>query len=353
MIASSSEQKVRDVTREEHLIVNPCPNVRNVFKVRLSQTVGWCLTIASCCIAGDAAAQQYPSRSVRVVVAAPPGGLTDVVARSVSQFLHEKLRQPFVVENIAGASSTIGAVAVARSAPDGYTLLVNPSLFVITPMLMNVQYDVVKDFTPISNFGTVPLAVGINPEIPAKTLQEFITLAKADPEKFSWGAEGIGAVGHLTMERIQREAGFKLLIVPYKGMSPALIDLLAGRVSAMISPVPNLIEQFRAGTVRPLAVTTKQRVSTLPDVPTLEESGFRDFEIGSWYGIWGPANMPRDVVAILNREIAEAMKTPRVIDHVVAQGLIPVGSNAAEFAAFMNSEIAKYDRMIKDANIKM
>jgi tripartite-type tricarboxylate transporter receptor subunit TctC len=317
------------------------------------RTLGWLLAIASCCVAGSAAAQQYPSRSVRVVVAAPPGGLTDVVARSVSQFLQEKLGQTFVVENISGASSTIGAIQVARSAPDGYTLLVNPSLLVITPMLMSVQYDVVKDFTPVSNLGTVPLSVGINPGIPAKTLQEFIELAKANPEKFSWGSEGVGSVGHLTMERIQREAGFKLLIVPYRGTSPALIDLLAGRVSAMISPVPNLIEQFRAGTVRSVAVATKTRVSTLPDVPTLEESGLPNFEIGSWYGVWGPANIPPDVLNILNRAITEAMKTPRVIDRVVAQGLVPVGSSSADFAAFQNSEIAKFDRMIKDANIKI
>src|SRR3954451_11886343 len=160
------------------------------------RTLGLLLAIAPCCLAGSAVAQQYPSRTVRMVVAAPPGGLTDIIARSVSQFLQEKLGQPFVVENVSGASSTIGAVQVARSAPDGYTLLVNPSLFVITPMLMNVQYDVAKDFTPISNFGTVPIAVGINPAIPAKNLQEFIALAKADPEKFTWGAEGVGAVGH-------------------------------------------------------------------------------------------------------------------------------------------------------------
>jgi tripartite-type tricarboxylate transporter receptor subunit TctC len=317
------------------------------------QTLACVLALASCCIAGSAAAQQYPSRSVRMVVAAPPGGLTDIVARSVSQFLQEKLGQPFVVENIAGASSTIGAVQVARSAPDGYTLLVNPSLFVITPMLMSVQYDVVKDFTPISNFGTVPIAVGINPAIPAKTLQEFIALAKATPDKFTWGAEGVGAVGHLTMERIQRDADFKILIVHYRGTSPALLDLIAGRVSAMVSPVPNLIEQFRGGTVRPVAVATKQRVSTLPDVPTLEESGFKNFEIGSWYGLWGPANMPKDVVAILNREIAEAVKTPRVMERVAAQGLIPVGSSSADFAAFQNAEIAKFSLMIKDANIKI
>jgi tripartite-type tricarboxylate transporter receptor subunit TctC len=308
---------------------------------------------ALCVLATSALADQYPSHSVRVVVAAPPGGLTDIVARSVSQFLHEKLGQPFVVENIAGASSTIGAAQVMRSAPDGYTLLVNPSLFVITPMLMKTQYDVVKDFTPISNFGTVPVAVGIYPEIPAKTIQEFIALAKATPDKFTWGAEGVGAVGHLTMERLMREGGFKILVVHYKGTSPALLDLLAGRVSAMVTPVPNLIEQFRGGKVRPVAVTTKTRLSTLPDVPTLEESGFKDFEIGSWYGLWGPAGMPADVVATLNRGIAEAMKTPSVTERVAKQGLIPVGSSSADFAKFQNDEIAKFSKIIKDADIKI
>jgi tripartite-type tricarboxylate transporter receptor subunit TctC len=308
---------------------------------------------ALCAFATSALADQYPSHSVRVVVAAPPGGLTDIVARSVSQFLHEKFGQPFVVENIAGASSTIGAAQVMRSAPDGYTLLVNPSLFVITPMLMKVQYDVVKDFTPISNFGTVPVAIGINPAIPAKNIQEFIALAKANPDKFTWGAEGVGAVGHLTMERLMREGGFKFLVVHYKGTSPALIDLLAGRVSAMVSPVPNLIEQFRGGKVRPIAVATKTRLATLPDVPTLEESGFKDFEIGSWYGLWGPAGMPADVVATLNRGIAEAVKTPRVMERVAQQGLIPVGSSSAEFAKFQDAEIAKYQKIIKDASIKI
>ena len=323
------------------------------FGLRVWRALAGVLAVASCCIAGGAAAQPYPSKPVRVVVAAPAGGLTDVVARSVSQFLHERLGQPFVVENISGASSTIGALNVARSAPDGYTLLVNPSLLVITPMLMSVPYDVVKDFTPVSNLGSVPLSIGIYPGLPAKTLPEFIALAKADPDKLNWGSEGVGSVGHLTMERIQREAGFKLLIVTYRGTTPTVIDLIAGRVSAMITPVPNLLEQFRAGTVRPVAVATRQRIGTLPDVPTLEESGFKDFEIGSWYGLWGPANLPQEVLTVLNRAIAEAMTTPRVTERVAAQGLVPVGSSAADFAAFQNAEIAKFGRMIKDANIKI
>ena len=227
-----------------------------------------------------------------MIVATPPGGLTDIVARSISQFLHEKFGEPFVVENVAGASSTIGAMQVARSTPDGYTLLVNPSLFVITPMLMKTQYDVLKDFTPVSNFGTVPLVIGVNPDIPAKNIQEFIALAKASPDKFTWGSEGVGSVGHLTMERLMREGDFKILVVQYKGTSPALIDLMAGRVSAMVSPVPNLIEQFRSGKVRPIAVTTETRLTILPNVPTLEEFGFPNFEIGSWYGLWGPPDCP-------------------------------------------------------------
>jgi tripartite-type tricarboxylate transporter receptor subunit TctC len=326
---------------------------RTYFEYRPGWGLGLFASLALCSLVGVAGAQQYPTRTVRVVVPAPPGGLTDVVARGVSQFLQERLGQPFVVENVAGANNTLGAILVARSAPDGYTLLVNPSLFVITPMLLKVPYDVVKDFTPVSNLGTVPLAMAIHPDVPAKTLREFIALAKANPEKFLWAVDGMGSVGYLTEERIQHEAGFKLLLVPYKGVAPALIDLIAGRVSAMVTPVPNLIVYFRAGTLKPLAVTTKERVSTLPDVPTLAESGLPGIEIGSWYGMWGPAGMPREVVNILNREIAEAMKTPRVIERMVAQGLIPVGSNAVDFAAFQNGEIAKYDRIIKEENIKI
>ncbi len=311
------------------------------------------LILALCCFAASAAADQYPSRPVRVVVAAPPGGLTDIVARSVSQFLQEKFGQPFVVENVAGASNTIGAVRVAHSTPDGYTLLVNPSLFVITPMLMKTQYDVLKDFTPISNLGTVPVAVGINPDIPATNIQQFIALAKANPDKFTWGAEGVGSVGHLTMERLMREGNFKFLVVHYAGTSPALVDLMAGRASAMVSPVPNLIEQFRAGKVRPIAVASKDRLALLPDVPTLEESGFPNFEIGSWYGLWGPAGVPNEAVATLNRGIAEAINMPGVMDRMAQQGLIPVGSTSADFAGFQNAEMAKYRKIIQDADIKI
>lgn len=311
------------------------------------------IAVVLCTLAGAAAAQQYPSGPVRVVVAAPPAGLTDVVARAVSQFLQERLGQPFVVENIAGANATLGAKVVQRSAPDGSVLLIEPSLFVITPMLLAVPYDPVKDFTAVSNLGTVPCAVAAAPGLGVKNLADFITMAKANPEKLSWATDGLGSVGHLTEVRLQSNAGFKLLVVPYKGVAPAVIDLMAGRVSAMITPIPNLIEQFKAGKLIALAVTTKERVRELPDVPTLGELGYPGIEIGSWYGVWGPAGMARDAVSVLDRGIAEAMKEPRVTDRLVARGLIPVGSDATDFAAFENAEIAKYSKIIKDANIKI
>lgn len=328
---------------------------RRTQKRRAPALVAGLFAAAGCAslFAPDASAQTYPTRSVRVVVAAPAGGLTDVVARSISQFLQERLKQSFVVENISGASNTIGATNVARSAADGYTLLVNPSLFIITPLLMKTPYDPVKDFTPVSNVGNVPLAFSIDPRLPMKTVQDFIAAAKAKPDGMSWAIEGIGAVGHLTVERLQSEGGFKLVQVPYRGTAPALIDVIGGRVSAIISPVPNVLQHINAGTLRALAVTTKERVGLLPDVPTMQESGFRGFEIGSWYGVWGPAGMPKDAVAILNREISAAMKTPQVTERLVAQGLVPVGSSSADFAAFIDDEIAKYDKLIKAANIKV
>lgn len=303
---------------------------------------------------GIAAAQQYPAKPVRIVVPAPPGGLSDVVARALSLHLQERLGQPFVVENRAGASGVIGSDSVAKSAPDGYTLLVFPSIFVITPLLVkSVPYDVLKDFTPISLLGTVPLVFVVHPSVAAGNLREFIATAKASPGKYAFGASGLGSVGHLTTERFLQEIGLKILLVPYKGAAPAVIDLIGGRVTAQIDPIPLFIEYIKAGKLRPLGVTTKERVSTLPEVPTFAESGLAGFEERSWYGLWGPARMPREAVNVLNREIAEALKTPRVTERLTAQGMVPLSSKSEEFAAFINAEVAKYSRLIKDVNIKV
>ncbi len=303
---------------------------------------------------GVAAAQQYPAKPVRIVVPAPPGGLSDVVARALSLHLQERLGQPFVVENRAGASGIIGIDYVAKSAPDGYTVLVFPSIFVITPLLVkSLPYDVLKDFTPISLLGTVPLVFVVHPSVAAGNLREFIALARANPEKNAFAASGVGSVGHLTTERFLQEIGLKMLLVPYKGAAPAVIDLIGGRVTAQIDPIPLFIEHIKAGKLRPLGVTTKERLSTLPEVPTFAESGLAGFEERSWYGLWGPARMPREVVNVLNREIAEALTTPRVTERLAAQGMVPLSSKSEDFAAFINAEVVKYSRLIKDANIKV
>jgi tripartite-type tricarboxylate transporter receptor subunit TctC len=314
---------------------------------------GWLAVLALWSVAWASVAQQYPVKPVRVVVPAPPGGQIDAVARAVSQYLGERLGHSFVVENRAGASTMMGSDYVARAVPDGYTLLVNASLMIITPMVMKkVPYDVVKDFTPISNLASVSLVVAAHPAVPAENLRDFIALAKANPGKYAFAIAGVGAVGHLTVERIKREAGLDVLIVPYKGTAPAVLDLIAGRLQAMVDPLPNFAEHIKAGKLKPLAVTTRERMNALPNVPTLAESGLAPFEIGSWYGLWGPARTPPEVVAVLNREIAGAMKAPRVADRLVGQGLTPVGSKSEDFAAFINAEIAKYSRIIKDADIK-
>jgi tripartite-type tricarboxylate transporter receptor subunit TctC len=303
--------------------------------------------------ASNVIAGPYPDRPVRIILPYPAGSLTDTIARSVSQSLQEKFGQPFVVENMPGASGTIGSMHVSRSAPDGYTLLANPSIFIVTPLLMNVRYDVVKDFTPITNFGLAPLVVALNSRVPAKTLSEFITISKAAPEKFSWALDGFGAPGHLAAELIQLKAQTKMVMVPYKGNTPAVTDLVGGHVSAMVAAVPNVISHFRGGAIRPVAIAHGKRLGILPDVPTLAEAGLGNIEMNSWYAFWGPANMPTEVVETLSKAIAEATRTPRIIQPFIDQGLVPVGSSPAEFSAFQEAEISKYKQIIKDANINL
>jgi tripartite-type tricarboxylate transporter receptor subunit TctC len=193
----------------------------------------------------------------------------------------------------------------------------------------------------------------VHRDVPAANLREFIALAKANPDKYAFGASGLGSVGHLTTERLRQEAGLKIVVVPYKGAAPAVIDLIGGRINAMIDPIPVFIEHIKAGKLKPLGVTTRERVNMLPEVPTLAESGLARFEERSWYGIWGPARMSREVVNLLAREISEAMRSPKVAERMTAQGMVPSSSKPEDFEAFMNAEVAKYSRLIRDANIRV
>ncbi len=306
-------------------------------------------------LAAAASAQTYPTKPVRVIVPYPPGGTVDVVARVLAQRLSEQMGQQFVVDNRAGANGTVGSDLVARAAPDGYTLLAQASIFVANPLFLpNVPYDVQKDFTPVSQVGAVPLLVAAHPGVPAANLREFIALVKADSRKYSFATSGLGSAGHLSEETIKRQAGIpELLIVPYKGSGPALSDLVGGQVSAMIDPLPSSYPLVKGGKLKPLAVTSAKRVSFMPDVPTVAESGLPGFEMVSWYGLWGPRGLPNDITNRLATEIARAVRSPQVAERLGDQGFEASGAGPAAFAAYIREEIARYARIVKEANIKV
>jgi tripartite-type tricarboxylate transporter receptor subunit TctC len=297
---------------------------------------------------------QYPAKPVRIVVPYPPGGTVDVVARNLAQQLTVQTGQQFIVDNRAGANGTIGSDFVSKAAPDGYTLLVQASIFVINPLfLKNVPYDVQRDFTPVANIGSVPLLVTAHPSVPAANLREFVALVRANPDKYTFATTGLGSAGHLTEEVIKRDAGLAILIVPYKGAGPALTDIVGGQVSALADPLPSSFPHVKGGRLKALAVTSRARIAFMPEVLTMAESGFPGFEMLSWYGLWGPPGLPRDVVDRLAAETAKAVKSAEMQQKLASQGFLPDGSGSAAFAAYVRDEIEKYAKIVKDANIKV
>lgn len=309
---------------------------------------------AALALASLAHAQSYPGKAVQIIVPFPPGGTVDVVARIVAQSLTEQMGQPVRVENKAGANGIIGSDFVAKSAPDGYTLLVQASIFVINPLFLpDMPYNVQRNFTPVSNLGSVPLLVVANPKVPAGNLREFIALAKADIKKYTFATSSLGSASHLSEETIKRQAGIPdLLIVAYKGTAPALTDLLGGQVSVMIDAMPSSYPHVKSGKLKPLAVSSIKRVSFLPEVPTVAESGLPGFEMVSWYGLWGPSGLAKDVAAKLSAETARAVRSPLASERLGAQAFDAVGSNPEQFATYIQEEIARYTKIVKEANIK-
>jgi tripartite-type tricarboxylate transporter receptor subunit TctC len=320
----------------------------------MKKIAGALFAAAALCVPMVAYSQAYPSKVVRVVVPYPPGGTVDAVARVIAQRLSESLGQQFIVDNRPGASGTIGSTAVAKSPADGYTLLVQASTFVASPLLMgNVPYDVEKDFTPVTNLGSVPLLVTAYPGTPAKNLKEFLVAIKADPKKYVFGTSAVGSASHLAEEAIKYEAKVDFTIVPYKGTAPALTDVMGGHISAMVDALPSTMPHVKSGKLKPLAVTTAKRVPSLPDVPTVAESGLDGFEMVSWYGLWAPPNLPPELVTKLQQEVAKALKSPQVAKALVEYGFMPSGSTPEEFKAYIRQESAKYAKLIKAANIRL
>ncbi|MEK7946698.1 tripartite tricarboxylate transporter substrate binding protein [Pigmentiphaga sp. YJ18] len=301
-----------------------------------------------------AQAQGYPSRPVRIIVPYAPGGTVDLVARVVAGRLSEQTGQSFVVENRAGASGAIGSEAVARAPADGYTLLVqSPTLIANALMSDTVPYDTAKDFTPISLLGSVPMLLAAHPSVPAANLKEFIDQARANPAKFTFGTSAVGSPMHVAEEAIKHDAKLDILVVPYKGTAPALNDLLGGQVSAIIDAIPSTYPHVASGKLKALAVTTSARLPSMPNVPTVAESGIPGFDMVTWYGLWGPAKLPDAVLKVLSKELATAMKAPLVTERLGNQGFIADGGSPASFAAFIDKERAMYTRVIKAANIQI
>jgi len=308
-------------------------------------------------IAASAAscAQGYPSRSIRLVVAFPPGGTSDVVARTLAQKLNEGLGQPVIVENRPGAGGNLGAEFVAKAPADGYTLLVcTPAELAINVSLYSkMPFDPLKDFSPVTLATSAPLILVVHPALPAKTVRELIALAKSRPGELNFGSAGGGSSPHMALELLREIAGIRINHVPYKGTAPAITDLLGGHVQAFFSGMPPALPQVRAGKLRALAVTTAKRTSLMPELPTMVESGLRDFVIDNWQGVLSPANTSRDIVSRLNSEIVKILALPDIKQRLSEQGAEPAGTTPEQFAAFIKSEIGKYAGIIRKSGAKV
>jgi tripartite-type tricarboxylate transporter receptor subunit TctC len=302
----------------------------------------------------QAVAESYPSGTVRLVVPYPPGGSVDNLARIVAQMLNESLGQHFIVENRAGgAGGMVGANYVAKAVPDGTTLLLTASIHVITPFLhKNVPYDVVKDFKPITLVADGPLLVSTTPTVPADNLKDFFALVRKDASKYTFATSSFGSAGHLAIELLKRDAGVDTLVIAYAGAGPALTDLMGGQVQLMADPMLSSLPLVQGGKLKALAITSARRITTAPNIPTVAESGMTGFEFVSWYGLWGPKDLPDGIAAKLQDEIAKIVARPDVKQRLAALGFEPVGSTSEYFTKFIADEMAKSAKIIGDAKIK-
>src|SRR5437016_2043550 len=300
-------------------------------------------------------ADDYPSRTVTVVVPFPAGGSVDGVARILVQKLNETMGQHFIVENRAGgASGIVGANAVAKAAPDGYSLLVSASVHVINPLLYkSVPYDVVRDFTPVTLLAEGPLIVSTTPSVPANNLKDFFALVRKDPQKYTFGATTIGSAGHLAIELLKRDAGLDTLVVAYKGTAPALTDLMSGQIQLLADPMLSSLPLAQGGKIKALGLTSLKRAAAAPDIPTVEESGMKGIAVVSWYGLWGPKNLPADLSNKLQADIAKVLALPDVKQRLNTLGFDPIGTGGQQFAAYIRDEMAKYEKIIREAKIKV
>lgn len=313
----------------------------------------WALVLSVLPFAAHSQDAAYPVKPIRILVGYAPGGATDIVARSVAIKMQETLGQPVIVENRAGASSNIASEFVARSTPDGYTLLLG-TIANATNMTAykNMGYDTMRDFVHITQFMTAPSVLTTHPSVPAKNLKELIAVAKQNPGKLAFSSSGNGGSPHLAGEMLKMRANIDLIHVPYKGAAPAIADLLSGQVQMSFQTALSAIPHLKSGKLNVIAVASKKRMSTLPNVPTMAEAGLSDFEVSSWNGLFAPAKTPPHIVAALYNAASKALQTQDIKDKMEAQGAEPVGSNPEEFKAFVKAEIDKWEQVIVKSGAK-
>ena len=301
-----------------------------------------------------ARAQTYPARPVRIIVGFPPGGTSDILARTIGQKLAEAIGQQVVIENRPGAGGNIGAEAAAKAAPDGYTIFMSTTSQAISASLYRkLNYDLVRDFAPVIQAVNYTNLLVVHPSLPVKSVKELIALAKARPGELNYGTAGNGTPPHMTGELFNGYTGARLQHVPYKGGAPAIADLLGGQITIMFDNVPPLLPHVQAGKMRPLAVTSLNRIAVLREVPTLDEAGLKGFDSVAWNGVLAPAGTPRDIILRLNTEILRILNLSDVRERLSSQGADPVGGTPEQYAALIRSEIQKWAKVVKDSGAKV
>lgn len=302
-----------------------------------------------------AVAQEFPERTVRIVVPYPPGGFNDTLARVVGERLSKTWNQPVVVENRPGGNTTLGNNLVAKSPPDGYTILITPLPFSALPGLYGPQlpYDALKDFSPLVLAGNTQNVLTVRNDLPVNNVGELLDYARKNPGKLNYGSTGSGSSNHLSMELLMRMTDTKMTHIPYKGSAPATMAILAGEIDVLFDNIPNSLPQLKAGKMKAIAVTGTQRSVLFPSIPTVAESGVPGYEVNVWFGMQLPGGTPKPLVERMNRDIVRVLKEPDIIKRFREQGVEVIASSPAAFSQLVQSEVVKWTQVIRDANIKV